>query len=200
MFNFGLWIKKSRWELTTIFPMQFMGSQIMQSYSLNLGGLLCFVVSLFMMLLMMNMMGLLPYIFSSTSHLAVTFNLAFPIWLTLLISSIMKNPYHFTAALLPSGAPAILNPFLILVEMVSLSVRPITLAVRLTANMAAGHIVLGLVGTFLKSNIFLNNILVTLMLTITQVFYFLFEFGVSVIQGYIFCLLIILYATEHSYA
>jgi len=198
LFNFNYWVKKSRWETVTNTPVRLVGSQIIQSPRVNLGGLICLVTGLFLFLLISNLLGLLPYVFSTTSHLAVTFSLAFPIWFTLVISRATKNPYSFTAALLPRGAPAILNPFLVLVETVSMCVRPITLAVRLAANMGAGHIVLGLIGTFLSRNFFIDNTLLTLSLTTVQTIYFLFEFGVRLIQGYIFCLLITLYATEHS--
>lgn len=106
----------------------------------------------------------------------------------------------FVASLLPAGAPAALNPFLILVEIVRISVRPITLSVRLAANIGAGHIVIGLLGTYLSSAYFgffgWQGFLILLGI---QVFYFFFEFGVGLIQRYIFVLLVTLYADEHSH-
>lgn len=105
----------------------------------------------------------------------------------------------FCAGLLPAGAPIALNPFLILIETVRILVRPITLSVRLVANMGAGHIVIGLIGTYLSSAVFSYSWLAFFVLLFVQVFYFVFEFGVSLIQGYIFSLLLTLYADEHAH-
>lgn len=103
------------------------------------------------------------------------------------------------ASLLPAGAPAVINPFLILVETVRICVRPITLSVRLAANIGAGHIVIGLIGTYLRSAYFgFFGLFGFFVLIGVQIFYFFFEFGVGFIQRYIFVLLINLYADEHS--
>lgn len=95
------------------------------------------------------------------------------------------------------GAPAVLNPFLVLVETVSLIVRPITLSVRLAANMGAGHIVLCLVGRYLRRGFFCYSFFPVFLLMGISVFYFLFEVGVCLIQAYIFFLLLNLYGDEH---
>jgi ATP synthase subunit 6 len=97
------------------------------------------------------------------------------------------------------GAPAPLNPFLVIIETVRILVRPITLSVRLTANMRAGHIVLTLVGNYLTARFFISSIFSILLLISIQVLYTIFEFGISLIQAYIFCLLITLYSDEHPH-
>lgn len=103
------------------------------------------------------------------------------------------------AALLPIGAPAPLNPFLVLIETVRIIARPITLSVRLMANIRAGHIVLTLIGNYLTTSLFFLPSVRALILLTIQVFYTVFEFGIGVIQAYIFCLLITLYSDEHPH-
>jgi ATP synthase subunit 6 len=98
--------------------------------------------------------------------------------------------------LLPAGAPAALAPFLVLIERIRLLVRPVTLSVRLMANISAGHIVLTLVGNYL-SNLVLSFGVGAVSLLMVQVFYTIFEFAIRFIQAYIFCLLLTLYADEH---
>ena len=114
-----------------------------------------------------------------------------------MLRSGFNNIKSFLAVLLPVGAPAALNPFLVLVETVRIGVRPITLSVRLVANIGAGHIILCLVGSYLSAGIFCYRIVAVLILVFVNVFYFLFEIGVSLIQAYIFFLLLNLYADEH---
>jgi ATP synthase subunit 6 len=109
------------------------------------------------------------------------------------------NPTSVIAGLLPMGAPAPLNPFLVVIETVSILVRPVTLSVRLTANISAGHIVLTLIGNYLTARFFLSSVFSILLLALIQVFYTIFEFGISLIQAYIFCLLITLYSDEHPH-
>lgn len=157
------------------------------------------MVGLFLFLIFINLAGLVPYVFRTTSHLAISFSLGFPMWLSLIISGTVFTPSSTVAALLPIGAPALLNPFLILIETVRIMVRPITLSVRLIANISAGHIVLTLIGNYLTARLFIGSLSSTIVLLRIQVFYTIFEFGISMIQAYIFCLLITLYSDEHPH-
>jgi F0F1-type ATP synthase membrane subunit a len=86
----------------------------------------------------------------------------------------------------------------VLVETVRIGVRPITLSVRLAANIGAGHIVIGLVGTYLSGAILSFGVSSLLFLFLIETFYFIFEFGICVVQGYIFSLLLVLYSDEHA--
>jgi len=174
-------------------------SQIFRSFGFNMGGFINIVTGLFLFLIFINLSGLIPYVFSTTRHLAVSLSLGLPLWLSLIISAIFFNPRSVVAGLLPMGAPAPLNPFLVIIETVRILVRPITLSVRLTANMRAGHIVLTLVGNYLTARFFISSIFSILLLISIQVLYTIFEFGISLIQAYIFCLLITLYSDEHPH-
>nr|YP_010131269.1 ATP synthase F0 subunit 6 [Omphalius rusticus]AYJ22281.1 ATP synthase F0 subunit 6 [Omphalius rusticus]QPZ76000.1 ATP synthase F0 subunit 6 [Omphalius rusticus]UUJ34973.1 ATP synthase F0 subunit 6 [Omphalius rusticus] len=197
MFNMSFWIGPTRWSYLLNVPKSIIMSQLMRSFGMKLGGFVNVVSSLFLMLIFFNLMGLIPYVFSITSHLAISFSLGFPLWLSLIISGAVYSPSSSAASLLPGGAPAALNPFLVLVETVSLCVRPITLSIRLVANMSAGHIVLGLIGTYLSSGVFVYSTLAVITLVSIQIFYFMFEIGVALIQAYIFSLLVTLYSDDH---
>lgn len=199
LFRVDYWVIGSRWLVIINSPKQIIYSQVFRSFGKNLGGFVNVVVGLFSFLLLTNLLGLFPYVFRRTRHLAVTFSLAFPFWFSLILSGFINNIYAFVAGLLPGGAPTSLNPFLVLVERLSICIRPITLSVRLAANMGAGHVVLGLIGTYLSSRFFCYPLLITLSLIIIQVIYFIFEFGVRLIQGYVFSLLVTLYADEHTH-
>uniref|UniRef100_A0AAU8L1B2 ATP synthase subunit a n=1 Tax=Polychaeta sp. TaxID=3061522 RepID=A0AAU8L1B2_9ANNE len=152
--------------------------------------------SLFIILVITNMYGLIPYSFSISSHLIFTLTLGLTLWLSLIMSSVFFSGPKFIAALLPSGAPDWLNPFLVLIETISISVRPVTLSFRLAANMSAGHIVLGLMGIYTASAMFSSTYTALLLLTI-QFSYVLFEVGICLVQAYIFTLLLTLYADDH---
>nr|APH08738.1 ATP synthase F0 subunit 6 [Glyphostoma sp. JEU-2016] len=199
LFSSSYWVMSPRWNTFINLFKETASSQIFRSYGMNMGGFMNIVSGLFLFLIVMNLCGLIPYVFSATSHLAVSLSLGLPLWLSLIVSAVFFNPSSVVAGLLPMGAPAPLNPFLVIIETVSIMVRPITLSVRLTANMSAGHIVLTLIGNYLTASFFLSSVFSMLILLSIQVLYTVFEFGISLIQAYIFCLLITLYSDEHPH-
>nr|ALS46274.1 ATP synthase F0 subunit 6 [Glycera americana] len=193
----SFWLAPSSLTWMFSYPLEIMNSQTTRTSGTHLKGFSSFITSLFLMIIMINFMGLLPYTFSFSSHLIFTLSLGLPLWLSLIISSAIYNPKTFTASLLPGGAPDWLNPFLVMIETISIMVRPITLSVRLAANMSAGHIVLGLIGIYASSAMFLSFTSTATLISI-QILYTIFEMGICLIQAYIFCLLITLYADDHS--
>uniref|UniRef100_A0AB39CC53 ATP synthase subunit a n=1 Tax=Cymatium sp. TaxID=3160661 RepID=A0AB39CC53_9CAEN len=199
IFSSSYWVMLPRWMSLIMLFKDTVSSQIFRSFGLSMGGFINIVTGLFVFLIFMNLSGLIPYVFSPTSHLAISLSLGLPLWLSLIISAVFFNPSSVVAGLLPMGAPAPLNPFLVIIETVSIMVRPITLSVRLTANMSAGHIVLTLIGNYLTTSFFMSSVFSMLFLISIQVFYTIFEFGISLIQAYIFCLLITLYSDEHPH-
>ena len=100
------------------------------------------VFSLFMFVLVANLLGMVPYFFTITSHIIVTFCLAMLVILTVVIYGIYKHGFHFFGLFVPSGVPAALVPLVTMIEIISFLSRPISLSVRLFANMLAGHITL----------------------------------------------------------
>nr|UFI48572.1 ATP synthase F0 subunit 6 [Amalda fuscolingua] len=199
LFGSLYWAMSPRWITLVSAFKDTASSQIFRSFGVNMGGFINVITGLFLFLILMNLSGLVPYVFSPTSHLVVSLSLGLPLWLSLIISAVFFNPTSVVAGLLPMGAPAPLNPFLVIIETVSIMVRPITLSVRLTANMSAGHIVLTLIGNYLTASLFVSSIFSVLLLLSIQVLYTIFEFGISLIQAYIFCLLITLYSDEHPH-
>nr|QGZ09939.1 ATP synthase F0 subunit 6 [Eisenia nordenskioldi nordenskioldi] len=173
-------------------------TQLTRTTGLHLKGLTSILSAIFILLISMNLMGLIPYTFSSSSHLILTLTLGFPMWFSLIISSFSNSPKKSTAHFLPDGAPDWLNPFLVLIETSSVLVRPLTLSFRLAANMSAGHIVLSLIGVYCASAFF-SSPLSTMMLTLTAMGYILFEIAICLIQAYIFCLLLSLYSDDHAH-
>nr|ATZ70594.1 ATP synthase F0 subunit 6 [Conus antoniomonteiroi] len=199
LFSSSFWLVYPRWNSFINSFKDTASSQVLRSFGLNMGGFINLITGLFLFLILMNMSGLIPYVFSTTSHLAVSLALGLPLWLTMIVSAVVYNPGSVVAGLLPMGAPAPLNPFLVLIETVSIMVRPITLSVRLTANMSAGHIVLTLIGNYLTAGLFVSSFFSIFLLLLIQILYTVFEFGISLIQAYIFCLLITLYSDEHPH-
>nr|YP_009171124.1 ATP synthase F0 subunit 6 [Drawida japonica]AIR76349.1 ATP synthase F0 subunit 6 [Drawida japonica] len=173
-------------------------TQLTRTFSVSTKGLTSIVSSVFVIIIMINLMGLFPYMFSTSSHLIFTLTLGFPIWLSLIMSSFLYSPKKSVAHFLPDGAPDWLNPFLVIIETTSVLVRPLTLSFRLAANMSAGHIVLGLVGIYTSAAWFssYSNLII---LTSISISYILFEVAICLIQAYIFCLLLSLYSDDHSH-
>nr|ABJ55874.1 ATP synthase F0 subunit 6 [Sagaminopteron nigropunctatum] len=153
--------------------------------------LMLFTLMLF--LILMNLLGLAPYIYGITSSLWMAMSLAVVMWGLILISGWINSPSKSAAHLAPAGAPGALVPFLVLIETISILIRPLTLTVRLIANISAGHIVLALLANCLTS---LSGLTLVSMLFL-NIGYNMFEVFVSVIQAYIFSLLIKLYGGEH---
>ena len=143
-------------------------------------------------------MGLLPYRFSISRQFLFTLSLGLPLWFFIILSRINNNYNEFIGGLLPSGAPQWLNFFLVIVERIRIIVRPITLSIRLIANIRAGHIVLTLIGGYM-ANLFFNINIRFIILFFLNIGYLIFEIGICLVQAYIFCLLLRLYSEEHRY-
>nr|UPL65589.1 ATPase subunit 6 [Leptocoris augur] len=158
---------------------------------INKKGMTLLMISLFMLILINNIMGLLPYIFTSSSHLLFTLTLALPLWISLMIYGWVNNTNYMFAHLIPAGTPAILMPFMVLIETISNLIRPGSLAVRLTANMIAGHLLMSLLG-----NNSINAGVILPFILVVQIMLMLFESAVSLIQAYVFSVLSTLYSSE----
>lgn len=148
--------------------------------------------SLFTLILFNNFLGLFPYIFTSTSHLTLTLSLALPLWLSFIIYGWLNNTQHIFAHLVPQGTPSVLIPFIVCIETVRNIIRPGTLAVRLTANIIAGHLLLTLIGNTGNS---LSYILLTVLI-FSQIALLILESAVAIIQSYVFAVLSTLYSRE----
>nr|YP_009542266.1 ATP synthase F0 subunit 6 [Lasiommata deidamia]AYU56839.1 ATP synthase F0 subunit 6 [Lasiommata deidamia] len=149
-------------------------------------------ISLFFFILFNNFLGLFPYIFTSTSHLNLSLTLSLTLWLSFMIYGWINNMQHMFIHLIPQGTPTILMPFMVLIETISNIIRPGTLAVRLTANMIAGHLLLTLLG---NSGMNMPNYLLFILI-FTQMLLLILEFAVAIIQSYVITILSTLYSSE----
>nr|YP_002971062.1 ATP synthase F0 subunit 6 [Ilyocoris cimicoides]ACJ69512.1 ATP synthase F0 subunit 6 [Ilyocoris cimicoides] len=148
--------------------------------------------SLFMFILMNNSMGLLPYVFTSSSHLVFTMTMALPLWISLMMFGWMNKTSEMFAHLIPTGTPTVLMPFMVMIETISNLIRPGSLAVRLTANMIAGHLLMSLLGGNIENA---KPAIIPILVPI-QIMLMLFEGAVAMIQAYVFSVLSSLYTSE----
>nr|AOY39894.1 ATP synthase F0 subunit 6 [Scolytinae sp. BMNH 1039905] len=191
----SFWLIPSRWNMLTnnlIFTIHKEFKILIKNPSFK-GSTLIFS-SLFLIIMINNFMGLFPYIFTASSHMVFTLSLSLPMWMGFMIYGWTKNTIHMFAHLVPQGAPGALLPFLVIVETISNLIRPGTLAIRLTANMIAGHLLLTLMG---QSGSMLSMLTLN-MLIIAQIALLVLESAVSIIQAYVFSVLVTLYSSESS--
>nr|YP_010957204.1 ATP synthase F0 subunit 6 [Centropristis striata]WMY90505.1 ATP synthase F0 subunit 6 [Centropristis striata] len=154
------------------------------------------LVSLMLFLITMNMLGLLPYTFTPTTQLSLNLGIAVPLWLATVLKGLTTQPTHALGHLLPEGTPAPLIPVLIVIETISLIIRPLALGVRLTANLTAGHLLIQLVATAAFVLLPLMPAVAVLTACIL-VLLTLLEVAVAMIQAYVFVLLVTLYLQEN---
>nr|AAP75244.1 ATP synthase 6 [Chromis multilineata] len=154
------------------------------------------LTTLMLFLISLNMLGLLPYTFTPTTQLSLNLALAVPLWLATVLMGLRNQTSHALAHFLPQGTPTPLIPILILIETVSLFIRPLALGVRLTANLTAGHLLIQLIATAafvllpLMPAVAILTTLLLLLLTLLEV-------AVAMIQAYVFVLMLSLYLQEN---
>nr|ANU04560.1 ATP synthase F0 subunit 6 [Hirondellea gigas] len=150
------------------------------------------VLTFFLFILLNNVLGLLPYIFTASSHMVLSLSMALPYWLSLMLYGWFNNTSNLLMHLIPKGTPMVLMPFMVLIETVSTLIRPLTLAIRLSANMIAGHLLLTLLSASFSALPFFSMPI----LLVAQIMLCGLEIAVAVIQAYVFSVLITLYASE----
>nr|AAP75442.1 ATP synthase 6 [Pomacentrus nigromanus]AAP75444.1 ATP synthase 6 [Pomacentrus nigromanus] len=191
----------SRWLNNRVLTLQgwFVNGFTQQIFQpINLGGhkWAALLASLMIFLITLNMLGLLPYTFTPTTQLSMNMGFAVPLWLATVIIGMRNQPTHALAHLLPEGTPTPLIPILIMIETISLFIRPLALGVRLTANLTAGHLLIQLIATAalvllpLMPTVAILTTILLLMLTLLEV-------AVAMIQAYVFVLLLSLYLQEN---
>nr|AII02459.1 ATP synthase F0 subunit 6 [Apatelopteryx phenax] len=149
-------------------------------------------ISMFSFIFFNNFLGLFPYIFTSTSHLTLSLSMSLPLWLSFMMYGWINNSQHMFIHMIPQGTPKMLMPFMVLIETISNIIRPGTLAVRLTANMIAGHLLMTLLSS---TGINMPNYLIFFLVMI-QILLLILESAVAVIQSYVIAILSTLYSSE----
>nr|QAY82033.1 ATP synthase F0 subunit 6 [Syphrea sp. REN-2018] len=188
------WISPSRLQFfwMKIFLTLHKEFKVLIGNHLNTKGSTLLFITLFSFILMNNFLGLFPYIFTSTSHMSMTLSLALPLWTSFMIFGWFTNTKHMLAHLVPQGTPPILMPFMVCIETISNVIRPGTLAIRLSANMIAGHLLLTLLG---QTGSFMTMLTLNILI-ITQILLLTLESAVAIIQSYVFAVLSTLYSSE----
>ena len=157
-----------------------------------------FIITIFLFVLIINLIGLIPYSFTMTSHLCVTFALAFAIFIGINIIGIKTHGSHMLTLFLPSGTPLGLALLLVPIEIASYFVKPISLSVRLFANMMAGHTLLKVIVGFAWSMFSIGGImfLAHFIPIIILIILMGLELGVAIIQAYVFTVLTCIYIND----
>nr|YP_009178286.1 ATP synthase F0 subunit 6 [Catopuma badia]AKE35914.1 ATP synthase F0 subunit 6 [Catopuma badia]APD52641.1 ATP synthase F0 subunit 6 [Catopuma badia]APD52654.1 ATP synthase F0 subunit 6 [Catopuma badia]APD52667.1 ATP synthase F0 subunit 6 [Catopuma badia] len=161
-----------------------------QTWALMLMSLILFIGST-------NLLGLLPHSFTPTTQLSMNLGMAIPLWAGTVITGFRHKTKASLAHFLPQGTPIPLIPMLVIIETISLFIQPMALAVRLTANITAGHLLMHLIGgaaltlTNISTSLALITSIILILLTIL-------EFAVALIQAYVFTLLVSLYLHDNT--
>lgn len=150
-----------------------------------------FIFSLFMFILFGNMLGMLPYSFTFTSHLAVTLGMALVVFIGTTVIAFVKHGFHFFSFFLPHGTPWYVAPLLVPIEILSYFTRPVSLSLRLFANMTAGHTLLKVFGGFIVAMGVAGIIPAAAVVALTGL-----ELVVAFLQAYVFAILSCIYLND----
>jgi len=157
-----------------------------------------FIFVLFTFILVLNLLGMIPYSFTVTSHIIVTFFLSFSVFIAITIIGFQKNGIRFFAHFLPEGSPLVLAPFLVVIELISYVSRAFSLGIRLFANMMSGHSLLKILAGFSWTMLSLGGIFYVLHLVPLLIVFLItgLEIGIAMLQAYVFTVLTCIYLNE----
>nr|QWW90531.1 ATP synthase F0 subunit 6 [Matsumuramata muiri] len=181
------WILESRNSMMKIIILKFINKEM--NFIFFNKQIINMLKSIFLLILIVNLSGLIPYTFTPTSHLSISMSLGLPLWISFMTYSWMNFTNLMFTHLLPTNTPPMIAPFMVLVESLSNLIRPISLSVRLTANMIAGHLLMTLLGN-------INKINLMPLILIIQLVLLMFEISVAFIQAYVFTILMTMYSSE----
>nr|YP_007625151.1 ATP synthase F0 subunit 6 [Oreamnos americanus]ACI24567.1 ATPase subunit 6 [Oreamnos americanus] len=161
-----------------------------QTWTLMLMSLILFIGST-------NLLGLLPHSFTPTTQLSMNLGMAIPLWAGTVVMGFRNKTKTSLAHFLPQGTPTPLIPMLVIIETISLFIQPVALAVRLTANITAGHLLIHLIGGATLALTSISN-MAALIMFIILILLTILEFAVAMIQAYVFTLLVSLYLHDNT--
>lgn len=150
----------------------------------------------FLFVLFCNLLGMLPFGFTLTAHISLTFYIAFSFNLGFIILGFYKSGLSFLNLFVPSGTPKGLLPLIVVIEVVSYLMRTLSLSVRLFANMMAGHCLLYVISSFVFSILNSLGILALFPIILVYIAIFILEFSIAVLQAYVFCILLCIYLND----
>ncbi len=182
----------SRWQSMVEVSYLFIASQVRDMTGPEGKQYFPFIFTVFMFVLFGNLLGMIPYSFTFTSHIIVTFALAFTIFLFFTLVAIIKHGMKFFTFFLPEGTPIFIAPLMILIEIFSYLARPVSLSIRLSANMMAGHTMLKIIAGFvIGMGLLFGWAPLAFMVALIG-----FEFIVAFLQAYIFTVLTCVYLND----
>jgi F-type H+-transporting ATPase subunit a len=177
-----------RWQSMSELIYQFVAGMVRENVGNEGRAYFPFIFTLFMFILFSNLIGLIPYSFTVTSHIIVTFALAGVVFIGVTIIALIKHGFKFFTYFVPHGTPVVMMPLLVPIEVISYLARPVTLALRLFANMTAGHTMLKVFAGFV---VLLGVFGVAPMVVIVALYGL--ELLVALLQAYVFAILTSLY-------
>ncbi|HAA93389.1 MAG TPA: F0F1 ATP synthase subunit A [Rhodospirillaceae bacterium] len=180
-----------RWQVMAEISYEFIAGLIRDTIGAEGRKYFPFVFAVFMFVLIGNLLGMTPYSFTFTSHIVVTFALAFAIFIGVTILGFVKHGLHFFSFFLPPGTPWVMAPLLIPLEVISYLSRPISLSVRLFANMLAGHTLLKVIAGFIGVLGVAGILPLALVTALTGL-----EILIAFLQAYVFAILTCLYIND----
>ncbi len=181
-----------RWQAATETLYEFVANMIREQTGSKGREYFPFIFTVFMVVLMGNLLGMVPYSFTYTSHIIVTFTLAATVFLTVTAIGFMKHGFHYLSLFAPSGVPLPLLFLVVPIELIAYLSRPISLSIRLFANMMAGHIMLKVFAGFAVMLGVIGGIApLLLIIALTG-----FEFLIAFIQAYVFAVLSCVYLKD----
>ncbi len=180
-----------RWQSMAELSYEFIANMLREHVGTEGRRYFPFIFSLFMFILMGNMLGLLPYAFTFTSHIIVTFAMAITVFVGVTLIGIWRHKLHFFSFFVPKGVPIYLIPLLVPIEIISYLARPVSLSLRLFANMMAGHTLLKVFGGFV---VVLGIFGIAPFLFVVALFGL--ELIVAGLQAYVFTILTCLYLND----
>nr|YP_010251418.1 ATP synthase F0 subunit 6 [Carios vespertilionis]QTW91415.1 ATP synthase F0 subunit 6 [Carios vespertilionis]QTW91428.1 ATP synthase F0 subunit 6 [Carios vespertilionis] len=191
IFPYSYWIIPSRNNFIWTYMTKKLLLELKNNFSKNKIKFMIFFMMMFWFILINNMMGLFPYVFTATSHINLTSFMALPMWMSLMLYGWTTKSNFMFAHLVPTGTPGPLSIFMVCIETISNLIRPLTLAIRLSANMISGHLLLCLLSNMMTSFPFLNMLIFVPMSLLLSL-----ETAVALIQSYVFIILMSLYLNE----
>lgn len=181
----------SRWQSMVELTYEFISGMLHDSAGREARQFFPFVFSIFMFILVANLMGMIPYTFTVTSHIAVTFALAAVIFIGVTVLGFINNGMGFLKLFVPTGIPMALVPLLVVIEFISYLSRPISLSVRLFANMMAGHTMLKVIAGFVGTLGVAGVIPFAFITALTGL-----EIIIAILQAYVFAMLTCIYLND----
>nr|QUQ06563.1 ATP synthase F0 subunit 6 [Giraffa tippelskirchi]WNH34988.1 ATP synthase F0 subunit 6 [Giraffa tippelskirchi tippelskirchi]QUQ06576.1 ATP synthase F0 subunit 6 [Giraffa tippelskirchi]QUQ06589.1 ATP synthase F0 subunit 6 [Giraffa tippelskirchi]QUQ06602.1 ATP synthase F0 subunit 6 [Giraffa tippelskirchi] len=177
--------------------LQLMSKQMMNIHNTKGQTWTLMLMSLILFIGTTNLLGLFPHSFTPTTQLSMNLGMAIPLWAGAVATGFRNKTKASLAHFLPQGTPTLLIPMLVIIETISLFIQPMALAVRLTANITAGHLLIHLIGgaTLALMNISAMTALITFVVLILLT---ILEFAVAMIQAYVFTLLVSLYLHDNT--